>query len=131
MADAKKTLRFEFLADTKKFLGKVGRVGKSFDALGKDMSRVGGQINKVFAGIGVAAGAVATKSLGEFRAFEDGMNEVFTLLPGISSEAMDQMSADILQVSKEIGKLPQDVIPSLYNSLSAGVPPDNVFRNCK
>jgi TP901 family phage tail tape measure protein len=127
MADAKKTLRFEFLADTKKFLGKVGRVGKSFDALGKDMSKVGGQINKVFAGIGVAAGAVATKSLGEFRAFEDGMNEVFTLLPGISSEAMDQMSADILQVSKEIGKLPQDVIPSLYNSLSAGVPPDNVF----
>ena len=46
----------------------------------------------IFAGIGVAAGAVATKSLGEFRAFEDGMNEVFTLLPGISSEAMDQMS---------------------------------------
>ena len=47
----KKTLRFEFLADTKKFLGKVGRVGKSFEALGKDMNRVGGQINKVFAGL--------------------------------------------------------------------------------
>tara|TARA_R100001460_G_scaffold65959_3_gene106291 strand:- start:177 stop:2399 length:2223 start_codon:yes stop_codon:yes gene_type:complete len=127
MADTKKTLRFEFLADTKKFLGKVGAVGKKFDALGQDMNRVGGQINKVFAGIGLAAGAVATKALGEFRSFEDGMNEVFTLLPGISSEAMDQMSADILQVSKEIGKLPEDVIPSLYNSLSAGVPPGNVF----
>lgn len=127
MADTKKTLRFEFLADTKKFLGKVGAVGKKFDALGQDMNRVGGQINKVFAGIGLAAGAVATKALGEFRSFEDGMNEVFTLLPGISSAAMDQMSADILQVSKEIGKLPEDVIPSLYNSLSAGVPPENVF----
>lgn len=127
MADTKKTLRFEFLADTKKFLGKVGAVGKKFDALGQDMNRVGGQINKVFAGIGLAAGAVATKALSEFRGFEDGMNEVFTLLPGISSEAMDQMSADILQVSKEIGKLPEDVIPSLYNSLSAGVPPGNVF----
>ena len=123
----KKTLRFEFLADTKKFLGKVGAVGKKFEALGQDMNRVGGQINKVFAGIGVAAGAVATKAIGEFRAFEDGMNEVFTLLPGITSEAMDQMSADILTLSKEIGKLPEDVIPSLYNSLSAGVPPGNVF----
>jgi TP901 family phage tail tape measure protein len=123
----KKTLRFEFLADTKKFLGKVGRVGKSFEALGQDMNRVGGQINKVFAGIGVAAGAVATKAIGEFRAFEDGMLEVFTLLPGITTAAMDQMTDDVLALSKEIGKLPEEVIPSLYSSLSAGVPPDNVF----
>lgn len=123
----KKTLRFEFLADTKKFLGKVGAVGKKFEALGQDMNRVGGQINKVFAGIGVAAGAVATKAIGEFRAFEDGMLEVFTLLPGITSAAMDQMTDDVLALSKEIGKLPEEVIPSLYSSLSAGVPPDNVF----
>jgi len=122
-----KTLRFEFLADTKKFLGKVGAVGKKFDALGKDMNRVGGQINKVFAGLGVAAGAGAVKAISEFRAFEDGMLEVFTLMPGISKEAMDIMEADVLAVSKSIGKLPEDVIPSLYNSLSAGVPPDNVF----
>jgi TP901 family phage tail tape measure protein len=123
----KKTLRFEFLADTKKFLGKVGAVGKKFDALGQDMGRVGGQINKVFAGIGVAAAATATKAIGEFRAFEDGMLEVFTLLPGITSNAMDQMTSDVLALSKEIGKLPEEVIPSLYSSLSAGVPPENVF----
>jgi|TARA_Y100000004_G_scaffold92352_2_gene103523 TP901 family phage tail tape measure protein len=123
-----KTLRFEFLADTKKFLGKVGAVGKKFDALGKDMNRVGGQINKVFAGLGVAAGAGAAKAIGEFRAFEDGMLEVFTLMPGISKEAMDIMERDVLATSKAIGVLPEDVIPSLYNSLSAGVPPDNVFE---
>ena len=128
MAQETKTLRFEFLADTKKFLGKVGAVGKKFDALGQDMSRVGGQINKVFAGLGVAAGAGAAKAIGEFRAFEDGMLEVFTLMPGISKEAMDIMEADVLAVSKSIGKLPEDVIPSLYNSLSAGVPADNVFE---
>jgi hypothetical protein len=116
----KKTLRFEFLADTKKFLGKVGAVGKKFEALGQDMNRVGGQINKVFAGIGVAAGAVATKAIGEFRAFEDGMLEVFTLLHGITSEAMDQITDDVLALSKEIGKLPEEVIPSLYSSLSSG-----------
>ena len=123
----KKTLRFEFLADTKKFLGKVGAVGKKFDALGQDMNRVGGQINKVFAGLGVAAGAGAAKAINEFRAFEDGMLEVFTLMPGISKEAMDIMERDVLATSKAIGVLPEEVIPSLYNSLSAGVPPDNVF----
>ena len=123
----KKTLRFEFLADTKKFLGKVGAVGKKFDALGQDMNRVGGQINKVFAGLGVAAGAGAAKAISEFRAFEDGMLEVFTLMPGISKEAMDIMERDVLATSKAIGVLPEEVIPSLYNSLSAGVPPDNVF----
>ena len=124
----KKTLRFEFLADTKKFLGKVGAVGKKFDALGQDMNRVGGQINKVFAGLGVAAGAGAAKAISEFRAFEDGMLEVFTLMPGISKEAMDIMERDVLATSKAIGVLPEEVIPSLYNSLSAGVPPDNVFE---
>lgn len=123
-----KTLRFEFLADTKKFLGKVGEAGKKFEALGQDMSRVGGQINKVFAGIGLAAAGVATKAIGEFRAFEDGMLEVFTLLPGITDKAMGEMQADVLALSKDIGKLPEDIIPSLYNSLSAGVPPDNVFE---
>ena len=120
----KKTLRFEFLADTKKFLGKVGAVGKKFDALGQDMNRVGGQINKVFAGLGVAAGAGAAKAISEFRAFEDGMLEVFTLMPGISKEAMDIMERDVLATSKAIGVLPEEVIPSLYNSLSAGVPPE-------
>ena len=123
----KKTLRFEFLADTKKFLGKVGAVGKKFEALGQDMNRVGGQINKVFAGMGIAAGAGAAKAIGEFRAFEDGMLEVFTLMPGISKAAMDTMQADVLATSKAIGVLPEEVIPSLYNSLSAGVPPENVF----
>ena len=128
MADnAKKTLRFEFLADTKKFLGNVGKVGKKFDALGKDMAKVGGNINKVFAGMTAAAGATAVKSLGEFRKFEDGMNEVFTLLPGTTQAAFDDITNNVLKLSKEIGKLPEDIIPALYDSLSAGVPPDNVF----
>ena len=48
----KKTLRFEFLADTKKFLGKVGRVGKSFEALGKDMKKgMGGSVKAATHGL--------------------------------------------------------------------------------
>jgi len=127
MAESTKTLRFEFLADTKKFLGNIGSVGKKFGDLGSEMKATGDTINKVVAGIGVAATAAAGKSLLAFRDFETGMNEVFTLLPGTSQETFDQINKDVLKLSKSIGKLPEDVIPALYDSLSAGVPPDNVF----
>ena len=80
----------------------------------------------------VAAGAVVVKTALEgvkaFADFQDGMNEVFTLLPGITADAMDKMSADVLSLSKDIGRLPEEVIPALYQSLSAGVPADNVFE---
>jgi len=126
-AQSTKTLRFEFLADTKKFLGNIGKVGKKFNDLGAEMKQTGDNINKAVAGIGIAATAAAGKSLLAFRDFETGMNEVFTLLPGTSQETFDQINKDVLKLSKSIGKLPEDVIPALYDSLSAGVPPDNVF----
>ena len=126
-AQSTKTLRFEFLADTKKFLGNIGKVGKKFNDLGAEMKQTGDNINKAVAGIAVGATAAAGKSLLAFRDFENGMNEVFTLLPGTSQETFDQINKDVLKLSKSIGKLPEDVIPALYDSLSAGVPPDNVF----
>ncbi|MDA0064519.1 phage tail tape measure protein [Brachyspira hyodysenteriae] len=33
--------------------------------------------------------------------------------------------------SKEIGKVPEEVVPALYQSLSAGVPRENVFEFLK
>lgn len=55
------------------------------------------------------------------------MNEVFTLMPDITADAMGQMSDDVKAFAKETGKLPEEVIPALYQAISAGVPPDNVF----
>lgn len=55
------------------------------------------------------------------------MNEVFTLLPGISERAMAQMSDQVLAVGTEFGFLSEQTVPALYQALSAGVPPDNVF----
>lgn len=86
--------------------------------------------NVAKAGAMVAGGAVgifAAKSLKEFGNFEQGMNEVFTLLPGISKKAMDEMSKQALQVSKELGVMPEETVPALYQALSAGVPQKNVF----
>ena len=69
-------------------------------------------------------GVSAVKTAGDI---EGSMNEVFTLLPGITAGAKEQMTAEMMELSAEMGKMPHDVINSLYNALSAGVPQDNVF----
>lgn len=79
------------------------------------------------AAAGAAIAGVAVKGVQEFTKFEDQMGEVFTLLPGISEDAMGKMSDQVLALSRDVGRLPEEVIPALYQSLSAGVPPDNVF----
>lgn len=77
-----------------------------------------------------AAGAVydfARESVAEFRAFEAGVSEVFTLMPGASAEAMGQMKRDVLAFGVEVGRTSDEVLPALYQAISAGVPTDNVF----
>jgi TP901 family phage tail tape measure protein len=77
---------------------------------------------------GVAAGvAGAVKSVNAFASLETGLNEVFTLLPEASGEARAQMTEDVKAFAKDFGVLPDEVVPALYQALSAGVPPDNVF----
>lgn len=82
------------------------------------------------AGMAVVGGAIAATAVSgvqAFAGFQRQMNEVFTLLPGITGEAMDAMSAQALQLAKDMGTLPEEVVPALYQALSAGVPQDNVF----
>jgi TP901 family phage tail tape measure protein len=55
------------------------------------------------------------------------MREVFTLMPGMSQDAMGAMTDDVKKFATDFGVLPEKVVPALYQSLSAGVPPDNVF----
>lgn len=75
------------------------------------------------------AGGVALlgKSVFDFAGFDKGMREVFTLLPDITQPAMDEMSQQVKDFSADFGVLPTQVVPALYQSLSAGVPKDNVF----
>jgi TP901 family phage tail tape measure protein len=78
------------------------------------------------AGIG---GAVATgvKGVLDFTSFERQMNEVFTLLPNVSEQAMGKMTGQVKTFASDFRVLPEKVVPALYQSLSAGVPADNVF----
>ncbi len=75
----------------------------------------------------VAAVAFISSSLGEFRQFEIGMTEVFTLLPSLSEDAMGAMEDDVLAFGREVGRTSDETIPALYQSISAGVPASNVF----
>lgn len=78
-------------------------------------------------GTGAAIAGGVTYSLFEFSKLEKGMNEVFSLMPGISKEAMGKMTSDVQKLAVEMGITTDKIIPALYQSISAGVPPDNVF----
>lgn len=88
-------------------------------------ARVGGA---AMASISAAAGAAAVASVSAFGGFDQQMRETFTLLPGISQQAMAGMSDQVKDFAVRFGVLPDEVIPALYQALSAGVPPDNVFE---
>ena len=99
-----------------------------------ELGRVEGAMGKLQRGVGRAAtaGAVALVGLAaagikEFASFERGMREVFTLLPEISATAMDKMSEQVKTLAVDMGVLPEEVVPALYQAISAGVPEKNVF----
>ncbi|MBE0430071.1 MAG: phage tail tape measure protein, partial [Thermoleophilia bacterium] len=85
---------------------------------------------------GIVAGAaitaalvgVAVKGLAAFAKLEKGMNEVFTLLPDITEEAMGKMTSDVQRLATQVGITTDEVMPALYQAISAGVPQENVFE---
>lgn len=108
-----------------KFSPNVSNMTKATDVFSNTL----GKLAKVAVGA-FGVGAVtnfAKESFNAFTTFEGKMNEVFTLLPGISGEAMSDMTQQTKDFAKEFGVLPDKVVPALYQSISAGVPKDNVF----
>lgn len=107
-------------ADADQAVGEMKRVGKEQQTLGEGARHS--------AGIAAAAlGAMAIAGVREFANLDTGMREVFTLMPGISQQAMDQMTEDVRGFAQEYGLTTDQVIPALYQAISAGVPPDNVM----
>lgn len=110
--------------DDSKFIKGVDEAGSKWSGLGQGLSKVGATLTKTVTLPMVALGAAGLKSAADI---EQGMNEVFTLLPGLSEDAMGKMTTDAKAFSKEMGVLPNETIPALYQAISAGVPADNVF----
>lgn len=95
----------------------LGMSSKSMENIGTKATIAGGAI--------VGAFGLATKSSADF---ETGMTEVFTLLPGLSADARDQMTEDVRAFSSEMGTTTDKTVPALYQAISAGVPKENVFE---
>ena len=128
---ATKPIKIKILGDAKGF---NKALQQSEDDLGRFSKGVANISKKAVAAAklaGVAAVAAGVKGVASFAKFEQQMNEVFTLLPGISEKAMDDMTGQVKDFSKEFGVLPDEVVPALYSALSAGVPQDNVFEFMK
>ena len=94
-------------------------------------SRFGGTAKSLAKGVALGAGAaVAGAAIAGTKAlfdFDTGMREVFTLMPNITDQARTAMQDDVLAFAKSAGVVPGEVMPALYQAISAGVPPDNVF----
>lgn len=103
----------------------LGNMDKQSNALMGTFNKLAGVMGGVFAGYQVAE--FAKDSTKAFMDFENGMNEVFTLLPDVTEQAMGEMTAQVKTFSKAAGVLPEKTVPALYQALSAGVPKDNVF----
>ena len=112
-----------------KFSPNVNKMTKSSDVFTDSLGRLAKVAVGAFSVVAVTN--FAKESFNAFAEFENKMNEVFTLLPGISQSAMSDMTDQTKKFAKEFGVLPNDVIPALYQSLSAGVPKDNVFEFLK
>ena len=126
------TLTAKLTADTTGLKAGLSSAEREVQGFGGRTSKMLGKIGPMVA-VGAAAGAaaigaMAVKGVAAFADFEQGMNEVFTLLPDITGQAMGEMEDQVKDLSTEFGVLPDKVIPSLYQAISAGVPKDNVFE---
>ena len=91
-----------------------------------------GELSRAFADAGVEEGIGKLQDLllecaESAKAFEAGMARIYTLLPGLSREACDQLRDDMLEFSGEMGVLTKDAIPAMYSALAAGVDGETIF----
>ena len=122
---AGKPIKISIIGDDSKLKKTLSGAANRVESFGKNVAKVGFTAGAAFAGL---AATIATKGVMAFADFEKGMNEVMTLLPGAAEGTFDDLSGQVKDFAKEFGVLPDEVIPSLYQALSAGVPKDNVFE---
>ncbi len=122
------TLVVKLATEATEYARGLGDASKKTSSWGANLAGIAGKAALgAMAAAGVAIAAVGVAGVKEFVGFQNSMNEVFTLLPGMSADAMGQMQGDVKNFAKEFGVLPSETIPALYQAISAGVPKDNVF----
>ncbi len=114
------------------------RANDMADDLGKSHARAeafGEFMGNIFAElIEEAAQAVlefARDSVLAFFDFDRQSREIFTLIPQASAQMRQQLQGDALALGTELGRLPEETLPAIYNALSAGIPPENVLDDIR
>jgi TP901 family phage tail tape measure protein len=64
-----------------------------------------------------------------FLEYDRSTREIFTLIPQASAEQREALLNDAKLIGAELGRLPEEVLPSIYQALSSGVPEDNVISS--
>ena len=118
------TLVAKLTANTADFDRGLDQAGMKAQTFGKSF---GAYASAGAVAAGAAVVAFGVHAFNSFASFERQMNEVFTVLPGISKTAMDDMTSQVKSFAIEFGVLPEKVVPALYQALSRGVPKENVF----
>lgn len=75
---------------------------------------------------GAAVGRTMYAATEAFVAFDDKMREIFSIMPGITKQAMDQMSGDIRRIAVETGQSAEQVAEGVYDAISSGIDPKSV-----
>ena len=103
-------------------------LGDAEQKLGSFVSGIATKGVAIAGALTAAGGALAVSGVKAFADFDTKMREVLTLLPGAGQETFDELSGQVKTFANEFGVLPDEVVPALYQALSAGVPKDNVFE---
>lgn len=101
----------------KKMSSSMEQVGKSFDKTGKSMQSFGKSITQ---NVTLPLGAAATAALKFEKDFEKHMTKIVSLV-GVSSEQVSSWRDDVLKLSGEVGRAPQELARGLYFITSAGL----------
>ena len=77
---------------------------------------------------GAVSAAFGTKAITNAAKLEKQLSEVATLLPDLTSKGFGELREEVMEFSRVTGVATDDVVPALYQAISAGVPQENVFQ---
>ena len=90
-----------------------------------------GLANKANIAAGIAGGLVGNamfSSMQTMVAFDDRMREIFSIMPGITAEAMAGMEREIRSASVRLGVSAEGLAGGVYNAISSGIDPTQVTQ---
>ncbi len=83
--------------------------------------------NVVTGMVGAGVGSFVYSSMEKFKAFDDQMREVWSIIPNASKESIDKMGDQVKKLAVDMHSTTEDIGAGLYDALSSGIPQDNVF----